>query len=123
MGSRAVIQVTQPQSDTSVFFYTHWAGEEIAQILAEGIKKADSAGRLLDDSYATRIIFDTLTQLEGGTTGYGILIGEAPGDIQYETPHIFWPSFRDEPRVEYMGTIRSARAFAQYFSRAEEPVS
>lgn len=115
MGSRAVIQVTQPQSETSIFLYTHWAGEEIAQILASGIHKANEAGRLLDDSYAVRIIFDTLTQLEGGSTGYGIIIGEAPGDIQYETPHIFWPSFHEKPRVEYLGITHDALTFADFF--------
>lgn len=114
MGSRAVIQVTHPTSDTPIFFYTHWAGEEIAQILAKGIQNAKGAGRLSDYSYATRIIFDTLTELEGGSTGYGIHIGIAPGDIQYDTPHIYWDN-HDEPRVKYLGVDHLATTFADYF--------
>lgn len=122
MGSRAVIQVTQPTSDTPIFLYTHWAGEEIAQILALGIHKAKEAGRLGDYPYATRIIFDTLTGLEGSSTGFGINIGEAPCDIQYETPHIYWSAKTGEARVEYLGVDHLATTFADYFCPTVEAV-
>lgn len=115
MGSRAVIQVTQPSSDTSIFLYTHWEGGTIAQTLARGIHQAKEAGRLSDDSYATRIIFDTLTGCDGGDSGYGICIGEHPSDVQYEIPHIYWESGRVVPLVEYMGITHDAEKFADFF--------
>lgn len=118
MGARAVIQVTQQSSETSIFLYTHWEGHEIAQTLAQGIHRALEAGRITDDSYATRIIFDTLTGCDGGDTGYGICIGEAPSDVQFETPHIYWDGFGNSPKVEYMGTTHDAKTFADFFDPA-----
>jgi len=93
MGDRATIRIVQ--GDQTLHFYTHWDGYRIQQILAEGILKAHAEGRLTDEAYAARIIFDTLTGCDGGSTGYGIIAGDEniPGDLQYDSWSISWPSW------------------------------
>lgn len=102
MGARATIRIKHKHSDTAIHFYTHWSGGEIEQILAKGLKKAEDAGRLDDEMYATRIIFDTLTQSGGAapegmedhyaTTGFGVVIGDdcVPWDLNYDSPCVEW---------------------------------
>ena len=92
MGARATIRIIHPTSDTPIHLYTHWRGDDILEILAEGISRAETAGRLSDYSYATRIIFDTLTMCDGGETGFGICIGDEgePADLNYDTPTLAW---------------------------------
>lgn len=106
MGDRATIRIKQAYNDTAIHFYTHWSGSEVEEILATALLEADSAGRIADESYCTRIIFDTLTALEGGTTGYGIIIGDEcrPFDIGHDSPSIEWEqdSGSSEPRIQYM---------------------
>lgn len=116
MGARATIRVIHPETSTPIHLYTHWRGDEIARILADGIKKADQAGRLDDYPYATRIIFDTLTALEGNSTGYGIHIGDEaqPCDVGYETPTIQWKG-HGNPIVHYMGYTHLATEFANFY--------
>lgn len=99
MGDRATIRIEQ--RGHVVHYYTHWDGYRIQQILAEGILKAQAAGRLTDDSYAARIIFDTLTECEGSTDGYGIIAGDdnIPGDLQYDSPSIRWGTVLTQPTV------------------------
>lgn len=118
MGDRATIRIIQPWNDTPIHFYTHWAGGDIAAILAEGIAKAKDAGRLDDQSYATRIIFDTLTGLSGGSTGYGIMVGDDAGwaDINYESPTLYW--LGDQARVEYKSNDTTAEAFVAYWRKS-----
>ena len=95
MGSRGHIGVIQLSSTTPVYFYTHWNGHEVCELLAVGLNKAHEAGRLSDDSYATRIIFDALTGCTGEDTGYGIMIGESAGDNQYPIPMVVWHDYGD----------------------------
>lgn len=92
MGARATIRIIHPTSDTPIHLYTHWRGDDITEILAEGLQKALYAGRINDYSYATRIIFDTLTLNEGGETGFGICIGDdgQPDDVEFATPTVQW---------------------------------
>ncbi len=85
MGDRAVIGVTHPTSDTTIYLYTHWEGYRICETLAVGLDTASAMGRLTDYEYATRIIFDTLTGCTGGATGFGISIGSHPFDVQFPT--------------------------------------
>lgn len=116
MGARATIRVIHPETSTPIHLYTHWRGDEIARILADGIKKAEQAGRLDDYPYATRIIFDTLTALEGNSTGYGIYIGDEaqPCDVGYDTPTIQWTQV-GSPVVHYIGHTHPAMAFANFY--------
>ena len=99
MGDRATIRIVQ--GDQTLHFYTHWDGYRIQQILAEGILKAHAEGRLTDEAYASRIIFDTLTGCDGGSTGYGIIAGDEniPGDLQHESPSIRWGDWGEKPTV------------------------
>jgi hypothetical protein len=101
MGSRGHIGIVHPNNATPIYLYTHWEGHNICSILADGLSKAKSAGRLTDETYATRIIFDTLTGCTGDSTGYGIHIGEPAGDNEYEIPMVFWESWGTEPYVVY----------------------
>lgn len=113
MGARATIRVVHPTSKTPIHFYTHWNGHNVAQILAEGITAAQTAGRLSDYQYATRIIFDVMTGLSGDSTGYGICIGDEgqPGDVEYDTPSIEWITGHAQPFVIYRGLLYSATEF------------
>ena len=102
MGSRATIRIVQSGHQTPIHLYTHWSGYRITEIFAKALFVAKADGRLNDEAYCTRIIFDTLTGLEGGTTGYGIIIGDdaMPADLEYDSPCIDW-NFEGEPFVYY----------------------
>ena len=45
MGARATIRVIHPTSDTPIHLYTHWRGNDITEILAEGIPAAAARAR------------------------------------------------------------------------------
>ena len=119
MGSRGHIGIIHPNNATPIYLYTHWEGHNICPILAEGLAKAKSEGRLTDDSYATRIIFDTLTGCTGESTGYGILIGEPAGDNEYEIPTVIWQggNWGSEPFVLYEDRRYSATDFIAQYER------
>lgn len=119
MGARATIRIIHPTNTTPIHLYSHWGGDEIVDSLIEGIKNADANGRLNDYSYATRIIFDTLTGLEGGSTGFGICIGDEgqPTDVEFDTPTISWATPDRRPVVIYRGAVKNASDFAYDFHR------
>ena len=117
MGARGHIGIVQAVSGTPVYFYTHWNGHQIATTLADGLRKALESGRLQDESYATRIIFDTLTGCTGESTGYGIMIGEPAGDNEFPIPTVFWEMLGD-PYIVYRDRRYSAGDFiGQYASK------
>lgn len=103
MGDRATIRIKQSNSDTAIHFYTHWRGSDVNNVVAHALQRAEQEGRITDDSYCTRIIFDTLTELEGGSTGYGIIIGDnqRPGDVAHDSPSIVWTGWNHEPTVGF----------------------
>ena len=111
MGSRGHIGIVHPNNATPIYFYTHWEGHNICPILAEGMKKAKEEGRLTDETYATRIIFDVLTGCTGDSTGYGIYIGDPAGDNEYDIPTVFWQEWGSEPFVVYQDRRYSADDF------------
>lgn len=118
MGARGNIKITQGyNSETPIFLYTHWAGSQINEILALGIWKAHEGGRINDPSYATRIIFDTLTKdAYDKTSGFGISIGK-PDDNNYDIPHLVWPKdFGTEPTVELNDYTYSWKEYVSKFS-------
>lgn len=100
MGDRGNIGIRQPHEDAVIYLYTHWSGSYICPILANGLAKCREAGRLNDPSYATRIIFDVLTGLEGGSTGFGIAVN-CPPDNQHDIPYLIWDEHGVEPHIEY----------------------
>lgn len=115
MGNRGHIGIVQTLSPTPIYFYTHWEGTHIATLLAEGLHKAIEAGRLTDESYATRIIFDVLTGCTGSTTSFGIMIGESAGDNEYPIPTVFWESDSCDPYIVYEDRRYSAEDFIKEF--------
>jgi hypothetical protein len=117
MGDRGNIGIRQPDEQTTVYLYTHWAGSLVPALLAEGLKRTKEAGRLTDPAYATRIIFDTLTGLDGGSTGYGISIG-APCDNEHEIPYLVWENW-SEPTIHYGCGKFSVDSWIEGFARAE----
>ena len=103
MGDRATIRIKQSDSETAIHFYTHWQGSEVNTIVSHALQVAQKEGRITDEAYASRIIFDTLTSLEGGSTGYGIIIGDnqRPGDVEHDSPSIVWTGWNHEPIVGF----------------------
>jgi hypothetical protein len=101
MGDRATIRIKHSNSDTAIHFYTHWSGSAVSDILAEALLYASAYGRIDDEAYCTRIIFDQLTGLEGGFTGFAIIIGDEnrPMDVAHNSPSVEWHSFNSEPHV------------------------
>ena len=114
MGSRGHIGIVQSISPTPVYFYTHWEGHNICTLLANGLQKASEAGRLHDDSYATRIIFDALTGCTGDIPGYGIMIGVPAGDNEYDIPMVMWEQDHSEPFIVYRDRRYSAKDFIAF---------
>lgn len=113
MGARATITIYQEGQDTPLNLYTHWEGGNICQSLAEGLQTAIEAGRLTDSAYCTRIIFDTLTGLQGGSTGFGIIVGDYD-DINYDSPVLVFG--QGEPVVRYGSLTIEARKWAGMFA-------
>ena len=68
MGDRANI-VVETRPGERLFFYTHWEGANAPARLRKALALQE---RWDDGSYLARIIFDELTGLRGGTTGFGI---------------------------------------------------
>ena len=92
MGARGTIRLKHRWTDTGLHYYAHWAGPDLPNILAKSLDRVKSAGRLDDEAYASRIIFDTLTGCTGETTGYGVIVGDenVPFDLTYDTPCVEW---------------------------------
>lgn len=101
MGDRGNIAVKQRDGAT-IYFYTHWRGYAVADAVAEALAKRE---RWDDDPYLARIIFDTLTDGDRGTTGFGISTDIS--DNQHPIPEVDCQS----QTVRYDGTIYSFEAF------------
>lgn len=120
MGDRGNIQIHQPEAREDIYLYTHWTGSYINEILALGLAKSKAVGRLGDPAYATRIIFDTLTNCEGEDTGYGISVG-SPCDNEHDIPLVYWSDdFGKEPTVIYNGVEHTVDAYIAYWAGSPE---
>lgn len=73
MGDRAMAEIKT--QDGSLYFYTHWSGRELP---ADALKALEAAKpRLGDDSYATKIVVDSLIKASGSRdkeTGAGLML-------------------------------------------------
>jgi len=70
MGDRANIEMVY-ESGEKIYFYTHWSGSELPEILQNALKRGK--GRWDDEAYLARIIFSEMIQNEVlSETGYGI---------------------------------------------------
>ena len=114
------IGIVHSNNPTPIYFYTHFDGRYVTRLLAEGLKRSLDADRLHDESYATRIVFDTLTGCTGGTISYGIYIGE-PLWSETPIPVVSWEGHPlEDPDVIYEGRKFSALDFiAEYLATPE----
>lgn len=82
MGDRANVRLIDgPKDGPAVYFYTHWAGTNLPELVRRGLQR----GKLHwgDTPYLNRIIFDTLTGCDGGEAGFGIdtQVGDGAGRV------------------------------------------
>lgn len=70
MGDRANIKFVEVEGG-EIFFYTHWSGTELPEILAAALDRGRD--RWNDESYLARIIFSEMVKDDlGSNTGAGI---------------------------------------------------
>lgn len=105
MGDRGNIFVVHERDESGqargVYLYTHWSGYRIKEIAADGLSSRAGSARLGDPAYLSRILFDTLTGLEGGETGYGIGISAPDNErpIVVVEPGLGWNGLGSVARV------------------------
>ena len=130
MGCRGNIEIIQPKvgaesGEASIFFYTHWIGDMVCEVLADGLDKGRS--RWNDPDYLTRIIFNELQGDNRDLTGFGIGISGA-GDAEFPVPTLYWTTritkigvqVADEPHVMYEADIFTADEFITKFGSMVE---
>lgn len=84
MGDRANFGVRQ--GEHTVYLYGHWAGYGMLAKLANALDVVNTAGRLRDESYATRIMFESIIGSEHGTAlGWGITV-DYLADNEHKVP-------------------------------------
>lgn len=70
MGDRGNIVMEYSETKERVFFYAHWSGSDLPQILQTALQRKI---RWQDESYLARIIFNGMTDgVESEETGFGI---------------------------------------------------
>lgn len=88
MGDRAMAEIKV--SDGSLFFYTHWTGCDLLLDAEDALTKAHA--RLGDDSYAMKIVIDSLIDSAGARdsdTGAGIMLGpNAEDEYNHDEPSV-----------------------------------
>jgi len=71
MGDRGNIKVVSKDNPNGIYFYTHWRGSELPEILRHALIRGHE--RWTDEAYLNRIIFCAIVQgYEMETTGFGI---------------------------------------------------
>jgi len=85
MGDRANFGIKQADGNT-IFVYGHWAGHEMLARFAKAIDRADKAGRIGDDAYATRIIIsDLIGEAWSNDLSWGITVNTL-ADNEHKVP-------------------------------------
>lgn len=79
MGDRGNIKFIEELGSPSIFFYTHWSGYRLNEIIREGL--IQGKGRWSDPPYLARIMFNALQGDDRGETGFGI--SHAIGDNEH----------------------------------------
>jgi len=82
--------------DKRIYFYTHWKGSYIGDMLQNGIIAAANFGRLDDPAYATRIMIQGFLGEDVKPVGFGI----SP-DIEDNEHTIFLVDYKNE-RVHFL---------------------
>lgn len=71
-------------SPARLFFYTHWGGSELPQILAAALDSPAGRARWADESYLARIIFCRLVEPgDDPETGFGLSLAPVDNDHPY----------------------------------------
>jgi hypothetical protein len=105
MGDRGNIQVRFGDND-SVWFYTHWRGYMLPQIVANALDRHE---RWDDPSYLARIIFCELCPIEQHEDETGFGISPFKGDDNYPDVVVL----TDTQRVEYKNIIYPYETFIE----------
>ena len=85
MGDRANFGIRQADGNT-IFVYGHWAGYQMLARFAKAIDRADKAGRIGDNAYATRIIIsDLIGDAWSQDLSWGISVNYI-GDNEHKVP-------------------------------------
>lgn len=89
MGDRANFGFKQADGNI-VFLYGHWAGYQMMNTFAHALKRVMEAGRVGDESYATRI---AISEIVGDSwkddLGWGISVNYI-GDNEHSVPVVDW---------------------------------
>lgn len=88
MGDRAMAEIKT--SSGSIFFYTHWTGENLPAQAEQALKAAQP--RIGDDAYATKIVLDSLIESSGARdseTGAGVMLKpDAEDEYNHDEPSV-----------------------------------
>lgn len=125
MGDRGNIHINQPlagqaSGESSIYFYTHWRGSEICQVLAKALD--DNRGAWDNPDYLARMIFNELQGDDRSDKGFGIATYEI--DPEYPTPEVYWTTRTSKfgtqmPQwlmVDYNGEIMTGDEFVDRFT-------
>lgn len=122
MGERASIGIKQYGATDTLWFYTHWRGAGLPQIVCEALEHVYAVNRHDDQPYASRIIFDTLTGCDGGHLGYGIHVGGDVPDSNYEPIILDWSASWDcTPIIIYGENQYTPDEFMRMFADTRDP--
>lgn len=126
MGDRGNIQINQPiagqaSGEASIFFYTHWRGSEICQILAKALD--DNRDAWDNPDYLSRMIFNELQGDDRSNKGFGIAAYEI--DPNHPTPEVYWTTRTSkfgtqmpvDLMVDYNGDIMTGDEFVDRFTK------
>lgn len=107
MGDQGNIVVESQDDGGSIYFYSHWSGYRLPQVVAAALDRGRS--RWDDYPYLNRILFCELVKGdEGGETGYGISITMGDGGTEVYVNH-------DEQSVRYRDMTYSFSQFIDNF--------
>jgi hypothetical protein len=113
MGDRGNIVIETEDKKPLLFFYTHWTGSDLPEIVADGLEKGKP--RWGHDAYLNRILFSNLVGEDNwdDETGYGISTTECDGGTEVYICH-------DPQRVRFAGRKYTFEEFIAW-QRGPEP--
>ena len=116
------IGIVHSNNPTPIYFFTFFYGVYVDVLLAQALDLAHRRGQLRDESHVTGVVFDSLKGCTGGTTSYGIYIGEPLwSESPIPIPIVSWEGHPlEDPDVIYEGRKFSALDFiAEYLATPE----
>lgn len=82
---RGNIVITDKHDNPKLFFYTHWEGSRLPEIVRHALSNGQS--RWGDPSYLNRILFQTMLGGDDSMLGFGIDIREGDGGVAVYINH------------------------------------